>query len=147
MLTMSLEDYLETILLLTRDQNGTRVRDIATFLDVKMPSVNKAISELKKMDYVSQEPYGAVTLTEEGKICADKILQRHRLLKHFLKILDVSDENAESDACRIEHFLSRETISCITRFVEAHQEQMDKDEEETDKTYPIIKNRDTLPTD
>ena len=147
MLTMSLEDYLETILLLS-EQDGTRVRDIATFLDVKMPSVNKAISELKKLNYVTQKPYGAVSLTETGRECAQRILKRHRLLRRFLKILKVSDENAEADACRIEHFLSRETITCITRFVEEHRKEGQENErEEPDKTYPIIKNRDSLPTD
>ena len=63
-MTNSLEDYLETIYLLAQANGNTRVRDVAAALKVKMPSVIKAILELKRLDFVVQEPYGAV---EHGK--------------------------------------------------------------------------------
>ncbi|MBO7655381.1 MAG: metal-dependent transcriptional regulator [Kiritimatiellae bacterium] len=116
-MTMSLEDYLETIFLLVQEEGGARVRDVAERLNVTMPSVNKAISELKKRGHVTQKPYGAIVLTEAGLQCAEDIIGRHRLLKQFLMILGVPEETAESDGCKIEHFLSRETLTCIERFV------------------------------
>ena len=120
-MTNSLEDYLETIYLLSQENGRTRVRDVAAALHVKMPSVIKAILELKKLDFVAQEPYGAVELTETGKQAASEILGRHTLLKEFLNLLKVDDATAEKDACTMEHILSAETLARITDFVKAQK--------------------------
>ena len=120
-MTNSLEDYLETIYLLAQTKGRARVRDVAAALHVKMPSVIKAILELKRLGYVVQEPYGAVELTEAGTAAASAILGRHTLLKEFLGLHKVSDETAEKDACTREHFLSAETLACITDFVKAQK--------------------------
>lgn len=120
-MTNSLEDYLETICLLVQANGHARVRDVALALHVKMPSVIKAVLELKKLAYVTQEPYGAVELTESGESAARQILGRHTLLKEFLLLLKVAEETAEKDACAMEHFLSAETLSRITEFVKAHR--------------------------
>ena len=120
-MTNSLEDYLETIYLLAQTKGRARVRDVAAALHVKMPSVIKAILELKRLGFVVQEPYGAVELTEAGTEAASKILGRHTLLKEFLGLLKVSEETAEKDACTMEHFLSAETLACITDFVKAQK--------------------------
>jgi Mn-dependent transcriptional regulator len=119
--TNSLEDYLETIYLLVQENGQARVRDVALALHVKMPSVIKAVLELKKHGYVTQEPYGAVNLTEDGTRMASEILGRHTLLKDFLMVLKVSDKIADKDACAMEHFLSPETLTRITEFVKTHR--------------------------
>ncbi len=116
-MTNSLEDYLETIYLLVREHGYARVRDVARALNVKMPSVIKAVTELKKRGYVTQEPYGAVNLTIEGLKAASEILSRHKLLKKFLLKLGVSEEMSEKDACLMEHVLSAETLARIAAFV------------------------------
>ncbi len=120
-MTNSLEDYLETIYLLVQVNGHARVRDVALALHVKMPSVIKAVLELKRLGYVMQEPYGAVELTETGTIAASQILGRHTLLKEFLLLLKVAEETAEKDACTMEHFLSAETLARITEFVKSHR--------------------------
>ena len=120
-MTNSLEDYLETIYLLAQANGRTRVRDVAAALHVKMPSVIKAMLELKKLDFVVQEPYGAVELTEAGQAAASQILGRHTLLKEFLSLLKVDDETAEKDACTMEHILSAETLARIAEFVKDHR--------------------------
>ena len=120
-MTNSLEDYLETIYLLVQANGHARVRDVAQALHVKMPSVIKAVLELKKQGYVTQEPYGAVEMTKDGIVAASQILGRHTLLKEFLLLLKVADETAEKDACSMEHFLSAETLARITDFVRAHR--------------------------
>ena len=120
-MTNSLEDYLETIFLLAQANGRTRVRDVAAALHVKMPSVIKAILELKKLGFVVQEPYGAVELTEAGQAAASQILGRHTLLKEFLCLLKVDDETAEKDACTMEHILSAETLARIADFVKSRK--------------------------
>ena len=120
-MTNSLEDYLETIYLLVQVNGHARVRDVAQALHVKMPSVIKAVLELKKQGIVTQEPYGAVELTKAGIVAASQILGRHTLLKEFLLLLKVDDETDEKDACTMEHFLSAETLARITDFVKTHR--------------------------
>ena len=118
-LTQSLEDYLEVIHVLLQTNKIARIRDIAAALTVKMPSVARAEAELKKQGLVSQEPYSGVELTEEGKRVAVVILNRHLLLRQFLIHLGVSDDNANTDACNMEHILSAETLAKIEEFMKS----------------------------
>ena len=118
-LTQSLEDYLEVIHVLLQTNKIARIRDIAAALTVKMPSVARAVAELKKQGLVSQEPYSGVELTEEGERVACAILNRHLLLRKFLKHLGVSESVADSDACNMEHILSAETIARIESYMKS----------------------------
>ena len=118
-MTKSLEDYIEAIFVLIRQKGAARVRDVAAELHVKMPSVVKAMAELKKLELVTQEPYGDIELTETGRRCATLILGRHTLLKAFLERLGVSAKVADKDACLMEHFLSAETLDRIREFLDA----------------------------
>ena len=116
-MTKSLEDYLEEIHVLIQDRGYARVRDVALALNVKMPSVVKAIGELKKLELAAQEPYGNIELTEKGRRVAALVLGRHTLLKAFLQKLGVSEGIAEKDACLMEHILSAETMERIQDFL------------------------------
>lgn len=116
-LSQSLEDYLEMIHMLHVGGGVARVKDIAEALSVKMPSVAKAVLELKKLGLVTQEPYSGVELTEAGEKMATDVLNRHMLLKSFLVRLGVSEDVADKDACSMEHILSAETLSKIEAFV------------------------------
>ncbi len=116
-MTKSLEDYLEEIHVLIHAKDAARVRDVALALHVKMPSVVKAIGELKKLGLATQEPYGNIELTEKGARVAAHVLGRHRVLKAFLLKLGVCDETAEKDACLMEHILSAETMERVQDFL------------------------------
>ena len=117
-MTKSLEDYLEEIHVLIQQKGRARVRDVAQDLHVKMPSVVKAITELKKLELVNQEPYGDIELTVKGRKLAANVLGRHKLIKAFLLKLNVPDEVADKDACLMEHILSATTLDRIRAFVE-----------------------------
>ena len=118
-MTKSSEDYIETIHVLIGETGRARVRDVAKTLNVKMPSVVKAISELKKLELVTQEPYGDILLTDKGRRCATLRLGRHTLLRAFLEKLGVSAKIADKDACLMEHILSAETLDRVRDFVNA----------------------------
>lgn len=110
-LTPGMEDYLEAVLYLQNLEGVVRVRDIARHLDVKMPSVSDAIKALKSKSLVRHEPYGHVELTESGELLARALLMRHQQLTHFLRdLLGVDSDTAETDACRIEHVVSAQTM-------------------------------------
>lgn len=109
-LSPSSEDYLETIYELSMRQDNVRSIDIAEQLNVSRAGVNKAIGILQDAGLVSHARYGLVHLTDEGRKKASEILRIHHMLKRFLvEILDIDEATAESDACRMEHIISRKT--------------------------------------
>ena len=118
-MTKSLEDYIETIYVLIKEKGAARVRDVAADLHVKMPSVVKAMAELKKLELVTQEPYAAIELTVKGRRVAKLVLNRHTLLRSFLMKLGVSRKTADKDACLMEHILSAETLDKIRTYTES----------------------------
>ena len=77
------------------------------------PSVSRAVGLLKNGGYIIVDNDGFITLTQEGSEVATKIYERHTLITDFLSSLGVDKEIASADACKIEHYLSEETIKAI----------------------------------
>ena len=117
-MTKSLEDYIEAIHRQVQRGGGTRVVDVANALGVKMPSVNNAVRELASLGLIEHTPYQQLHLTAEGERVAADIFRRHTMLKTFLTALGVSEANAESDACAMEHVLSDETLARLAAATE-----------------------------
>ena len=107
--------------MLILEKKPARVRDIAASLGVMTPSVVYGIAALKRLGYVSQEPYGSVELTPAGLQLAKDILHKHKLLTTFLVFIGSTEEAAEADACKIEHVISHETLVAIERFLARHR--------------------------
>ncbi len=119
-ISASLEDYLEAIFILQKENSSVRTTDIASFLDVSKPSVNRAVGTLRDAGLLSHESYGEITLTDLGKSHAKSVLHRHNLLKDFLHItLGVDAKTAEKDACKMEHVMSNESIEKLSSFLES----------------------------
>ena len=118
-LTSALEDYLETIYELVRDQKFARVRDIARARSVKAGSVTPALKrlcDLGLIDYVQRE---YIRLTPTGEEAARRVFARHQLLSRFLgEVLGMPEGLAERDACALEHALSDEAMDRLVRFFE-----------------------------
>lgn len=122
-LTQSQEDYLETILDLVSTKKRATVSDIARRQGVAKPSVVKAIKKLRKMGLAKQEPYSDIALTEEGTELAKRVRLRHDILLHFLSgFLGVNREDAENDACLLEHHLSECTTERLIAFIELNKD-------------------------
>ncbi|MEG1474188.1 MAG: metal-dependent transcriptional regulator [Longicatena sp.] len=113
----SLEDYLETLLILEETHGKIRGVDVANRMKVSKPSVNKAMNILKEKGYVLQESYGDIHLTSVGKDYAKKIYQRHNIIAKFLiDVLHVDAKTADVEACHIEHVISEDTFQKILEF-------------------------------
>ena len=121
-LSSSIEDYLEAILALSEidpQDQSVRVTDIAERLQIAKPSVTAALNVLKEKGLVTQERYGKVFLTPEGRKRALVVQRRHRVLRKFLVDgLGVGEKVAENDACLMEHAVSPETMEKLIEFLE-----------------------------
>lgn len=108
------ENYLETILILKKQNGQVRSIDIANTMGFSKPSISRAMNILKQAELIEIDKKGFITLTETGQIKAEKVLERHIIITNFLtEHLGVNQETAEIDACRIEHVISEETFSKI----------------------------------
>lgn len=110
--SMSHEDYLETIVMLGGTSTlPVRSVDIAAKLGVSKASVSKAVASLKASGMLNQPFYGDITLTEEGYEYGQAVLERHTMLTKFLvEAIGLDQEDAEEEACQMEHAISDESF-------------------------------------
>jgi len=118
-LSPEMEDYLETIAALFRVHGEARVTDIAKRLSVSKAGVSQALRSLASKGLVDYRPYVSPTLTETGKQVAERVQQRHDVLKRFLgEVLLVEPELAEANACRLEHAVDRSVLDRLAHFMD-----------------------------
>ncbi|SFQ15265.1 iron (metal) dependent repressor, DtxR family [Lachnospiraceae bacterium XBB1006] len=116
----SLEDYLEAILMLSRELPQVRSIDLANKLGYSKASISVALKNLCAKSYVHVNEHGFLSLTESGQARATSVLERHTILSDWLTALGVPQETASYDACRMEHTLSEESFSAIKDFLKNH---------------------------
>ena len=119
----SAEDYLEAMLILYEEKGYIRSIDIAKHLGVTKPSVSYAVKRLRESGYINMNANGPITLAPAGYKIARRIYERHKALTAFLVKLGVSRDQAEEDACKIEHDISHETYVAICEFVNQDSEE------------------------
>jgi DtxR family Mn-dependent transcriptional regulator len=118
-LTDSLQDYLEAIGILIKNNKVARVKDIAEKLNVKLASVTGALKQLRSRGYIKYSPYSLITLTAKGEKLADNLISTHNLLKKlFAEIFLFEKKEAEKISCILEHYISDSSIRNIKRFME-----------------------------
>jgi len=124
-LTATLQDYLEAIFHIEAQKRVARVRDISGALSVSNSTVTAALRSLAAKGLVNYEPYQAVTLTPKGGKRAKQVVERHRIIGHFLRtVLNVEPDLADSNACRMEHAIDDEVLErflCFLAFAHRHQ--------------------------
>lgn len=113
----SAENYLETILILSKKNPVVRSVDIAEELGFKKSSVSVAMKNLREKENITVTKEGYIYLTESGRAIAEMIYERHEFLTNWLTSLGVDEHIAAEDACRIEHVISPESFEAIKSYV------------------------------
>ena len=80
----SAENYLETILVLSKKKPVVRSVDIADELGFKKSSVSVAMKRLRENGFVTLDEHGNLILTGSGLSIALKIYERHLVISQFL---------------------------------------------------------------
>ena len=114
----SSENYLETILILSRQGINVRSIDVANELDFTRPSVSIAMKKLREGGLIETDADGYITLTPGGRKIAESMYERHMLISDWLISLGVDEQTSISDACRMEHVLSEKSFLAIKEHVE-----------------------------
>ena len=114
----SSENYLEAILILKNKNGVVKAIDIVNMLEFSKPSVSIAMKKLRESGHITVDAENHIELTKTGRIVAEKVYDRHRLICLALKQIGVPDDIAAVDACRIEHIVSEETIVALRKYTE-----------------------------
>ena len=97
----SAENYLETILMLSKKLPVVRSVDIANELD------------LREGGKITVTQAGYIYLTDSGREIAEMIYERHQWLTNWLISLGVDSNIAAEDACKMEHVISKESFEAL----------------------------------
>ncbi len=115
--TESIENYLETILVLSQKNPAVRAIDIVDRLGFKKSSVSVAMKHLRELKYITVSKEGFISFTADGKKIAEMIFERHKIISSFLMNLGVDEKIAVEDACRIEHVISKESFEALKKHI------------------------------
>ena len=124
----SMENYLETILVLSLKNSQVRSIDIVNELEFSKPSVSIAMKNLREKGLIVMDNDGYITLTNEGRKIADAIYERHLAISDWLIFLGVDEKTAVRDACKMEHAMSEKSFLAIKKHIEnwKHNAQQEK---------------------
>lgn len=113
----SLEDYLETILILSRRLSDVRSIDVANEMNFSKPSVSVAMKNLRSRGYITVSEDGYLHLTDKGREVAENVYERHTLLTDWLVYLGVDPGIAAADACKMEHDITPESYEAMKKCI------------------------------
>ena len=114
----SQEMYLKTILLLRLGNQTSRSVDVANELGYSKASVSRAVSLLKGEKLIEVVEGGEIVFTNKGKEKALSVLERYKVLVKILKKLGLDDEDADEEACKLEHVIGDELYAKLKEFSE-----------------------------
>ena len=116
----SQENYLESILVLSKKLPVVRSVDVSNDLGFKKSSISVAMKNLREKGLITVTDAGFIYLTDEGLRIASMIYERHEILSKSLMKLGVPEDIALQDACRIEHDITSETFQAIKDYINTH---------------------------
>ena len=123
----AVENYLETIYILSKEKSEIHAIDICAYLSYSRPTVSIVLRQMREQGLVIVNEDNHIYLTDEGRRIAEHMYERHEMLTRLFMSYGVSKETAMRDACKIEHDLSDETFVALKRHVvrEEHQGAVD----------------------
>ncbi|MCX6899042.1 MAG: metal-dependent transcriptional regulator [Verrucomicrobia bacterium] len=117
--THSVAHHLVAIHEVGREYGGwARVSDIARWLGITRGSVSINLRNIKVRGLVIEDDHRQVKLSEQGLKIAQAIMAKKAAVKAFLRdVINVPEEQAEIDSCKVEHLISQSTGENLFRFI------------------------------
>jgi len=123
--THSTSHHLAAIADLTERHGYARVADVARHLSITPGSVSLTLKPLKARGLVLEDHNRFLILSDQAKRIVEGVRMRRRLLETFFrKVLGVSQDQADIDACKIEHLLSDEVGRRLEAFLHRHETRL-----------------------
>jgi len=102
------ENYLKSLYVLGNYENAVNLKELSAMLNVRLPTANSMMKNLKKQGLVDFERYKPISLTDKGKKIAANVIRNHRLTEMFLvEKMGFGWEEVHDIAEQVEHINSR----------------------------------------
>ena len=117
LLSSGLEDYIEKIYIAQTKNIQLKAAELARILNVSRASASEALARLVSKNLIEYNSNKNIILTTDGIKIAQEIYNKHSILSNFLNtILSIPLQEAEENACKIEHIISDEIAQKIYNF-------------------------------
>ena len=87
-----------------------KTNDLASRFGVDPSTITKTLSELSDSGLITLAPYHGASLSTAGRLYAEFLVKRHRILTLALSHYGLSDEEACTEASRFESLVSKNAI-------------------------------------
>ena len=112
------EDRVDEILELIWTLREKGVSDLDQLLDKTQDGEVKSILRMMIRDGLFEIEGNRVVLKEKGEEKARELIRRHRLTERLLlEIFDISEDEVEEEACKLEHILSPNVTERVCTFL------------------------------
>ncbi|HOP67056.1 MAG TPA: metal-dependent transcriptional regulator [Methanoregulaceae archaeon] len=122
----TIEEYIELIHELEEQDGQAQTGAIAEEMNITPPSVTEMLQKLEKEGYVHYKSYSGATLTEKGRRLAHRLAKRHETIAEFFEMIGVDHDQAQIDACQIEHHISERSFQHLEKYVRSMQKKAGK---------------------
>ncbi|NLF82763.1 MAG: metal-dependent transcriptional regulator [Candidatus Gastranaerophilales bacterium] len=117
-LTASSQNYLKAIYHIVMAKKAARTKDIAQYTGLGASSVSEVLKILADKELINYEPYGIITLTDEGEEVAKDLIRRHEIIRNYFEnVLMVSPELSEESAAKVQHAIPDEVLKKFVMFL------------------------------
>ncbi|MGN0656207.1 MAG: metal-dependent transcriptional regulator [Ruminiclostridium sp.] len=113
----AIENYLETILVLSKKKPELHAVDICAELGYSRPTLSVVLKKMRDEGLIIVDDLNHIAMTEKGREIAEAVYERHTILAKMLMSFGVSKEAAQRDACKMEHDISDESFECIKKII------------------------------
>lgn len=122
-LTPALEDYLEMVYRLCKEENYTRINKLSERLNVRPSSASKMVARLVELRLLTYDRLDSIRLTEEGRVTGAYLLERHHIVEQFFSLIGSPNPLEETEL--VEHVLCSSTVFRIQALLEFVQQSED----------------------
>jgi DtxR family Mn-dependent transcriptional regulator len=146
MITARIEDYLEEIFLLESTGGEITVTDLADRLGITKGTVTATVQKMVEAGMLNHERYGALHLTEEGRLKGLLVYRRHEGLRAFFhELLGVDRTRASEMACSMEHYMDTVTDGRLYSMLEFFRRARAEKEAWVDELFNAMEAQVLLP--
>ena len=126
-LTHSSIHHLLAVNTLLKQYGYARAVDIAGHLNISRASVSITMNKLKEKGFIREDKNRFLQLAKKGTYIVNSVLSKRRIIEQFFnQVLDLSQEESEINACKMEHLLSesagKKLISFIGCYLSDHKD-------------------------
>jgi Mn-dependent DtxR family transcriptional regulator len=116
--THSVAHHLMAIYDLLNEHGYARVTDVAKRLNITRGSASLTLKAIKEKGLILEDENRFLLLSDRAKKIVQALKERNKIIREFfVDVLGVNPEQAEIDACKVEHLISEEVTKALKKYM------------------------------